>query len=275
MIKIHETAMVTSAFRAMDETLSKDQYAHLWSSARIQAHADRYSNAVSVFEPHAHCLRNRYFFDQLTDLASDGKIDMLINFGCGFSMYPFALPASIKHIEIDLPEVVAYKQQQIRSWQQLGKLPGRNIQYLSCNFNREYTREFRNTIKMHIGKASTFFLLEGVLFFISRKDSFRLFNLFSDLQRQGDYLGSVSFRPQLEQSRVFGKLVSFVEGNLKKNQQFKYQTVEDEFYEKLSGYQLKDHQDTLGLNSKYSPEKVLPEQEVLIEHMYILEKNKN
>ncbi len=123
-----------------------------------------------------------------------------------------------------------------------------------------------------IGDSSTFILLEGVLFFISEADRDRLFTLFSELQRPGDLLGSVSFRPQLEKSEVFLKLKAFVEGNLSKNQQFNYLTVADEFYESLSCYRLKDHQDTFSLNQNYQPEYRLPREEVLNEHMYLLEK---
>lgn len=265
--------MVTAAFRAMDEALSKDGFAHLWSSDSVLGYARRYSTEVSAYEPHAHCLRNRYFYDQLNQFVTEEKIEMLINFGCGFSMYPFILPASLRHIEIDLPEVIAYKQKHIVSWQQNGTLPPRDIQYLSTDFNKENDPKFLSCLKKLIGDSSTFILLEGVLFFINREDTLRLFSMFSKLQQEGDLIGSVSFRPELEKRGIFGKLASFVEGNLNKNQQFTYQTVADEFYKKLPDYQLKDHQDTMGLNLKYSPEKAMHEEDVLIEHMYILEKS--
>ncbi len=115
--------------------------------------------------------------------------------------------------------------------------------------------------------------MEGVLFFLGKSDTTKLFDLFNRLQGPEEYLASVSFQPQLEKQAVFKKLIDFVEGNLEKNQQFNYQTVSDSFYREMEGYKLIDHQHTLSLSKRYVPENKLPFEEILNEHMYLLQKN--
>jgi hypothetical protein len=115
-------------------------------------------------------------------------------------------------------------------------------------------------------------LIEGVLFFIGKNTTDRLFKLFSDLQRPNEFIGSVSFQPALEKAEVFGKLVSFVEENLDKNLQFNYQTLDDRYYENLKSYQLLDQQDTLSMGRTFAPNMFIEPGEVLNEHVYLLKK---
>jgi len=96
--------------------------------------------------------------------------------------------------------------------------------------------------------------------------------LFDKIQVSGDYIGSVSFRKELEETTAFQKMVGFIEENLQINEQFQYQTIEDDFYESIDGYAMAAHQDhfslgkTNGLNYNFDSEKLLNEQ------MYILQK---
>lgn len=271
-IKIHETAMVTATFRSMNPDLSKDNYAYLWASEGSKNHAEKYSTAVSMYEAHAHCLRNRFFYETISNLMMEAEIELLINFGSGFSMYPYLLPEALTHIEIDLPEVVAYKEEVTQKWTRQGLLPARNLSFLASNFNEEKDPVLLDQIQEVKAKRRSFILLEGVLFFIGKEDTTRLFQIFDDIQEPGEYLGSVSFRPSLEKKPVFQKLMKFVEGNLRKNQQFNYQTLEDKFYEGMNNYKLINHRDTFTLNKEFSPEHYLNKLEVLNEHMYILRK---
>lgn len=271
-INIHETAFVTAFFRMGDVALSQDRYAYLWSKSNIEGHAKRYSKAVSSYEPYAHCLRNRFFFDTINKLMIQNRIEVLINFGCGFSMYPYLLDNSLHYIEIDKADVVTHKKEMTTKWEREKKLPTRKISYLEADFNlASQDKLYEQIIALKNGKKS-FILLEGVLFFLGKEDTKRLFELFGKLQQPDEYLGSVSFLPQLEKQLVFRKLIDYVESNLEKNELFQYQTVADEFYINLKGYELTDHQHTLSLAAYYDPKRFIPKEEVLNEHMYILKK---
>ncbi len=274
-INIHETAFVTASFRAGDSALSGDRLAHLWANPIVDNHAKRYCSAVSTYEDYAHCLRNRYFYDTLKELISKKRIEVLINFGCGFSMYPFLLDASLHYIEIDKADVITYKKEKTEAWQKERLLPDRNITFLEADFNAPSLQDLYKQLKALKSGQRSFILLEGVLFFLGKSDTTRLFDLFNRLQGPEEFLASVSFQPQLEKQAVFKKLIDFVEGNLEKNQQFNYQTVPDSFYEDIEGYTLIDHQHTLSLSAHYMPENKLPFEEILNEHMYLLQKNVN
>jgi O-methyltransferase involved in polyketide biosynthesis len=272
-INIHETAFVTAAFRAQDRVLSGDPFAYLWDNEAITNHAERYSNAVSAYEGVAHCLRNRYFSDTLRRLTAQAGVEVFMNFGSGFSMYPYQLDPSILCIEIDTPAVISHKQRKTMEWQGEGKLPKRDIVYFEADFNSpSFESLYKDLYAIKKGRKS-FILLEGVLFFLGKQDTVRLFKLFNRLQGHAEYVGSVSFLPELELKPAFGKLIAFVEGNLEKNQQFSYQTVPDEFYNTLDHYQLEDHQHTFSLSARYVPKLEFTEDEVLNEHMYLLKKH--
>jgi O-methyltransferase involved in polyketide biosynthesis len=271
-IAIHETAFVTSAFRAGNEQLSADRFAHLWPTKKTAEHAKTYMDAVSHYEATAHCLRNRYFYEEILRLTQTGAIQVLLNFGCGFSMYPFLLPAELQHIEIDMVNIIDFKQKKINNWQEQGVLPERNIKYMTSNFNDLSATALISEIKNYIGAKKTCILLEGVLFFLSSQDTQSLFNLFDSIQKVGDYIGSVSFTPDEEKHKLFQRLIGFVENNLSKNEQFQYQTIADSYYENLKNYQLIDHQNTLTLSERFIDSKLADTGNVLNEHMYLLQK---
>ena len=271
-IEIHETAFVTSTFRASNTAISKDVFAHLWSNEGTIEKARNYTEKVSSYEPIAHCLRNRYFFDTIDLLQKKGAIDVLINFGAGFSMYPFLLDKKLIHIEIDKPDVIEYKRKRIAQWVEDGKLRSRTIHYISTDFNQQQEIQLLDRIaKIKQGK-NCFILIEGVLFFISKNDTEQLFELFNKIQVDGDYIGSVSFEKQLKQTTVFRRMVGFIEKNLATNEQFQYQTIENDFYSHRSGYRLVDHQDHFGLSKKYNMPDTFDSDALLNEHMYILKK---
>ncbi len=271
-LSIPETAFVTSLFRASDEALSMDSFAHLWGSPKTALHVDRYVASVSQYEPLAHCLRNRYFYETLASCFRNGNIDVLINFGCGFSMYPFLLHKDLAHIEIDLPHIIDIKKEQIGHWQTNGILPPRVISYISADFICGDLDWLVSTLLGNLEGRTSFILIEGVLFFLSVKDTANLFRVFQDIQAPGGMVGSVSFTPELEKTAVFQRLIAFAESNLEKNDNFEYQTMENSFYEQLDGYQLTEHQDTFSLAGLYAAEIAVEREEVLNEHIYILKK---
>ncbi|NKI33251.1 class I SAM-dependent methyltransferase [Croceivirga thetidis] len=271
-IEIFETAFVTADFRAFNPELSKDTFAHLWPSKRTQDYRNEYVTSVSEYEPLAHCLRNRFFLDRISSLFNSGEIDLLINFGCGFSMYPFLLSGDMEHIEIDMPNSILYKREKVTEWIRNGKLPNRKLHFIEANFNTEYEESLLQKISSIKQNKKSFILLEGVLFFIDSNDTNRLFQLFSKIQKQGEFVGSVSFQKEIEERSAFKRLATFTEERLNANEKFEYQTLEDAYYSNLEGYDLIEHEDTFSLKDKYVPEVTVTKQDVLDEHMYILKR---
>lgn len=266
-IEIHETAFVTSNYRSGDTELSKDIFASLWYNDKTDTWIEDYLNSVSKEEPYTHCLRNRFFYEKI----KNSKVEVVINFGCGFSMYPFLLAENLIHIEIDKPDIIAYKKDAIENWTLGGQLPERNIHYIGTDFTKDYELElFEQISTIKQGKPS-FILIEGVLFFLSANETLKLFDLFHKIQGKDELIGCVSFQDTMEQTPVFKKLITFFKEKVVLNDHFEYQTINNQFYESLSDYQLIDQQDYYSLTEKYAPTKVFTD-DVLNESLYVLKK---
>lgn len=272
-IEVHETAFVTSTFRAMNEALSHDSFAKLWENEKTDIWIEHYLNEVATEDVHAHCLRNRYFLDQLKALTSN--IDVLINFGAGFSMYPFLLDEQIIHIEIDKPTIVQHKAPRIIEWQKEGTLPKRDIHFIGVDFSTDYQSELFAKINAIKQNKRCFILIEGVLFFLSEDEITSIFNFFNSIQQKGDYIGSVSYSNDIKSTIAYKKLLKFFNQEVADISNSTYQTLEDSFYAQLPSYDLIDRQDYFSLAEKHKHTTKLSYQEILNENCYLLKKIKD
>lgn len=272
-IKIHETAFVTSAFRAFDENLSQDIFAKLWQNPKTEQWIAAYLNKVSSEETYTHCLRNRYFLDKIKDLVQNQEIEVLINFGSGFSMYPFLLNENLINIEIDKPEIVDYKKDKIKKWQKENILPKRNIHFIGVDFSENYKKDLLSKINSITANKSSFILVEGVLFFLDKEETDKLFDFFNILQKSEDYIGSASFQETIKETIAFKNLLSFFNQSVSKTSANDYQTIPDEYYSSNKNYRLIDHQDYFSLSKKYGNRINQDKELILNENFYLLKKN--
>ena len=272
-IEIQETAFVTSAFRSSDEELSKDIYAKLWGNSKTDVWIKSYLASVSKDEAFTHCLRNRYFYEEIKKLSGNDEIEMLINFGCGFSMYPFLLNENLIHIEIDKSEIIEFKKEKITKWQEANELPKREIHYISTDFSQENEKDLLSEINSIKKEKKSFILIEGILYFLSKNDTNRLFELFRKIQKKGEFIGTVSFEDSILETPVFKRLMKFQNKKVVVNQRADNHTINGEFYDHLRDYKLMDHQDYFRLSEKYTPQSPLKNRdEILNENMYLLKK---
>ncbi|WP_341199586.1 class I SAM-dependent methyltransferase [Croceibacter atlanticus] len=271
-IQIHETAFFTSSFRAFNEALSGDKYAKLWLNPKTDAWIQEYLTEVSSEETYTHCLRNRFFLETIKDLAASKQIEVLINFGSGFSMYPFLLNESLIHIEIDKPEIVNYKASKIEEWQNEKKLPKRDLHFVGVDFSEDYKTKLLEQIQQIKGDKPCFILIEGVLFFLDKAETDGLFSFFNLIQTDGDYVGSASFQDDLKSSTAFKKLLRFLNKKVSKTSESDYLTLQDSYYKSLPDYNLIDHQDYFSLSKTYNNTINLKPDLILNEHFYVLKK---
>ena len=271
-IQIHETAFFTSSFRAFNEALSGDKYAKLWLNPKTDAWIQEYLTEVSSEETYTHCLRNRFFLETIKDLAASKQIEVLINFGSGFSMYPFLLDESLIHIEIDKPEIVNFKASKIEEWQNEKKLPKRDLHFVGVDFSEDYKTKLLEQIQQIKGGKPCFILIEGVLFFLDKAETDGLFSFFNLIQTDGDYVGSASFQDDLKSSTAFKKLLRFLNKKVSKTSESDYLTLQDSYYKSLPDYNLKDHQDYFSLSKTYNNTIHLKPDLILNEHFYVLKK---
>ncbi len=272
-IKIHETAFVTSTFRSINEDLSKDSFSKLWRNPKTEIWIKEYLEQVSSEEVFTHCLRNRYFLDKIKEVINNNNIEVLINFGCGLSMYPFLLDEKLINIEIDKPEIIEYKKSKIDILQSENLLPKRNIHFIGVDFSQDYKDHLLKKINSIKNNKPCFILVEGVLFFLDKKETNKLFDFFNLIQNQGDLIGSASFQDSVKETLAFKKLLSFFGKNVSKTSESDYQTIQNEYYKNRTEYQLIDHQDYFSLSKKYNHKIELEKDLILNENFYLLEKS--
>ena len=271
-IKIHETAFVTATYRASNAELSKDRYSNYWKNPKTDKWIENYVKKVSMDEPFVHCLRNRFFYETIRALIEKQQIEVLINFGCGFSMYPYLFDEKLINIEIDQKVLIDFKKEQVEKWIQEGKLPPRKIHYLSMDFNLQQT-ELEREIKTIVKEKTSFVLLEGVLFFLSKESTNELVDLIGRIQNKDSYFGCVSFLDKIRDTDCFQRLVKFCEDELVANNEFECLTLPTSYYQKIADYQLIEHEDYVSLSKKYSPENKIENGDLILnENMYLLKR---
>lgn len=272
-MEVHETAFMTSMFRAMDESLSCDTFSKLWSNTKTKVWVDAYLAEVSSEEVKTHCVRNRFFLDKIKQLFKEKKVDTLINFGSGFSMYPFLLDGSIKHIEIDKPEIIDFKKKKISKWIKEEKLPNRNIHFVGTDFSKDYEAYVAAELKTFQKSKRTFILLEGVLFFLSKNQAERIFNFFEKIQQKGDYIGSVSFDDSIEKRAAFIRLQDFFINKKLTTSKSNYLTLNHNFYKEKASYSIIEHKDYFHYSKEINNTINLNTTDILNENFYLLEKH--
>ncbi|KAA1242986.1 class I SAM-dependent methyltransferase [Aquimarina sp. RZ0] len=273
-MQIHETAFIVSTYRSYHQELSKDIYARLWNNPNTDLLIPSILESISKDEAILHSLRNRFFYEQMYAFFSKNNGGTLINFGAGFSMYPFLLNNTVDTIEIDKKDIIAYKKEKTMHWIREGKLPQRDIQYTAIDFNNSSEQDIHTTIQPMIHKTPTFILLEGVLFFLGPDTTHKLWNIFKEIQSKGDLVGSVSYIPEIENTDVYKRLLHYFDTHNDTDDPFYHQTLPHSFYENLDRYQLKKHIDEFDLSKIYAPDAEIRDRtQILNEHMYILQKS--
>ncbi len=270
-MQIHETAFIVSTYRSYHEDVSKDAYAKLWNNPATDALIPDIIKSVSEHEAILHSLRNRFFYERMNSFFKENGGGTLINFGSGFSMYQFSFDNNVSTIEIDKKDIIDYKKEKIDHWTQEGKLPYRDIQYAAIDFNKNSVEEMVNSLRPIIKKEPTFILIEGVVFFLDRTTTNKLFNVFKELQKPNDLVGLVTYLPEVENTAVYKRLLHYFDSNNDTNDSFSHQTIPDSYFHKIDGYEVQERTDEFQLSKIYARQHIIKDKtEILNETSYML-----
>ncbi|MDT0556957.1 class I SAM-dependent methyltransferase [Patiriisocius hiemis] len=269
-IEVHDTAFVIAYYRAQHEILSQDPYAKLWSKDSLKIFADEFATQVSVYDEMLHCMRNRYFHDELQELATTHKDLLFINLGAGFSMYPYSLPDSVISVEVDFKEIMLYKDITTDTFLKEGKLPKRKVKRIAADItNAEGQQKIKETIS-EFENYTKVILIEGVFFFLNKRAIETVLNFCADIQSKDDLVLCISFDESQNETKVFKRLKQYFSETLQSHEN-PYTCLPHKFYENIEGYSLKKKYSTLALGKQLGCiETSVKEEEILNEHCYTL-----
>ncbi|WP_103865693.1 class I SAM-dependent methyltransferase [Aquimarina sp. I32.4] len=272
-MQIHETAFIVSTYRSYHEDISKDIYAKLWNNPKTELLISIILTSISKDEAILHSLRNRFFYERMSSFFTKHNGGTLINFGAGFSMYQFQMSASVSTIEIDKQDIIDYKKEHVDRWVAEGKLPHREITYTALDFNTKTAKEIITILQPLIKKRPVFILVEGVFFFLDTSTTDKLFDVFNQLQKSGDIIGSVSYLPEIEDTAVYHRLLHYFDSHNDTNDTFRHQTIPNQYYHTIDGYSLEEHKDEFELSKTYTLDyRITDKSQILNENMYLLKK---
>lgn len=267
-----DTAFVTCWYRSTDEELSGDPYARHWVTPEAKRWADLFLE-VSEHEPQTHCLRNRFFLDRIARFTSDNPNGTLVNIGAGYSLYPYLLPEGPRFCDVDMEQVLAAKSKDLANWEADGMVPPRSIHYLPAELESASGRaRLEEQLSEWMADAPSFFLIEGVLFFLSESTIRAVFEMFFRLQKPGDQLGTVSFLPEIRETLIYQRLQQMMKKRFHRLDTQKNE-LPTRFYEELQGYRLLTHSDYCTFSQQIIPERAFTNPEAILnEHLYLLER---
>lgn len=271
-IFVHDTAFIIAYYRSQQPSISLDPFAKLWVRPGLEKWTEQFATAVSPHDELLHCLRNRFFYTELNDLWPSEEQILFLNFGAGFSMYPYVLPKKIKTIEADFQEVVHYKSQKTKQFTRDGLLPERTVTHWEADITRAASQAdlIQKLDKYRDYKKVV--LIEGVFFFLTKAQIDSVLAFSSKLLSKDDLLMCVSFDDSLKQTEVFRKLTNYFNEVLPIDDN-SHTTLPHTYYKNLPEFELEKHSNSWELGRELS---VIPlqlqESDILNEHFYVLRK---
>jgi len=270
---ISESAFLVNESRARNIELSQDHYAHLWVSNATRTLWEDFSREVYPHDAIELGARNRFFLEHLRASVASGRINTFINFGAGFTSYPFLLDEPCRFIEIDFRHVVEYKQKKIARWQRMGLLPEREIFFLSADLNEESDIEdiWKNLVSL-TGDSPSLAQMEGITYYLNNHALNHLFKVLSEIQASDSILAFDFWTPDVADHPVTTRFKKFFAERFG-HQETEYNLFDHNFIKTIRSYEVIDSTNIQELESRYADTSVLSDyEEILPENYAVLKK---
>jgi O-methyltransferase involved in polyketide biosynthesis len=267
---ITDSAFLVNESRSRRVDISKDIYAHLWINESTNKLWNDFYSEVYPFDDIQLSLRNRFFLEQLKSFINKSSNPVFVNIGAGFTSYPFLVSKDCKFIEVDLPNVINYKQSKIKEFIENGDLPNRDITFLSADIcNKIDLMNLKETL-IHLPDCNSLFvLLEGITYFLNRQRLNQLFNMASELQTSNSIVAFDFWKPDDADHPVLNKLIKFFSDRFGFDNK-QYNLMDLDFIQNLKGYNLIDLTDIQELEKRYTKDNFLSEYNKIIPEYYII-----
>jgi O-methyltransferase involved in polyketide biosynthesis len=185
--ELSSTAYLMAWGRASDPKLSLDPYAHLWLTKGGIDFSERFAKKVTMAMAKLMCLRNRYVVELLKKAEGEAGAITLVNVASGITSYPFIMSDRSSSICIDQPHVIDYYRKKVEKFVSEGKLPKRDIRYISADLNdKKSSEELSNLIAAE--KKACVLVFEGILTYLDYETALELVRAASVSLPHGSYM---------------------------------------------------------------------------------------
>jgi methyltransferase (TIGR00027 family) len=115
---ISDTARWVAVYRARESERPDAAFRDPYARALAGERGEQIARAVEFGEEHAWSFIARtYLFDRVVMRAVEGGVDLIVNLAAGLDARPYrmSLPPTLRWIEVDLPEILDYKEKILQS----------------------------------------------------------------------------------------------------------------------------------------------------------------
>jgi len=165
---ISDTARWVAYFRALEtrrpDALFRDPYAERLAGA----HGFQIANTLPDGSKHEWAwVARTYLFDQFLSRAIQGGADLVVNLAAGLDARPYRmnLPATLQWVEVDLPEIIAYKEDILANEKPRCRLERISLDLSDVPARREYLFAQLDTRATKVVVAS-----EGLLIYFTTEE---------------------------------------------------------------------------------------------------------
>ncbi len=204
------TAFVVNLSRARQVALSGDEYAHCWVTPETQALWDELAREVYPHDDISLSLRNRFYLTRLRSFVAAHPRPTFVNLGAGFTSYPQLVDARCRSIEVDLPNIVAHKQERVDAWVRGGILPARTLAFHAADLMRPADLDALATALVGWCAGPSFVLMEGLVYYLSRDVLDRLFAMLARAQQPGSLVAFEYWPTDAERYGVYRRLETYL-----------------------------------------------------------------
>ena len=274
---ISVTAFLVAESRRRLPDVSKDPFADSWippdREPEVQGRWRDYAEKVYPHDDLVVSLRNRWFLERLRERITKPN-QVFVNLGAGLSSYPYVLDTACQCIEVDMPEIVAYKRERMRKLYDAGKLPRRSVEYVGLDFTSPSDlRQLRRLLCESLAGKESFVAMEGLIYYLDEPSMLRLFTMLADCMEPGSFVGLSFWEPSLRDNSVFNRQTDYFQNELRFDAD-RYRLLTGEDLSQLAGFQVEEicsfmeQQDLfLGKREIDDPDRVLIEPTALLKRV--------
>lgn len=270
---ISATAFVASQSRARAVEVSKDRYSRLWVTPEIIELWDDLAANVYPHDDVALALRCRFFLERLQTFVKENANSIFINIAAGFTSYPFLIEPPCPCIEVDYKHILDFKCSQVKTWQEKGTLPQREIEFFPADLkNAEDLSDLEKVLGSWVSKRPSYILIEGITYYLDITLMKKLLEMFRDSQVSGSIVAFDFWKPDIVHHPVFLKMEKYLA------ERFGFETpaynlFDAEFINSIEGYEVIELTDVAKQERNHCTTSILKNYEkVLLENYAVIRK---